>query len=93
MTNDEALARRAAQVEQEAEAAAGGKEHWQGAFKSLARKVESGDLTQAELVQKMGRQTAGGDLFYQGISESDEATWRAWRDAQPNRKRRIEKTR
>ena len=93
MTNDpnEALARRAAQVESEVEAFAGGKEHWQGAMKNLTRKVETGDLTQAELVHKMGKQSAAGDLFYQGMAESDESTWRAWRDAQPNRRRRIEK--
>ena len=59
---NEALARRAQQVEAEAQAYAGDEEVWKGALKSLTHKLETGELTPHELQQKLMKQSAAGDL-------------------------------
>jgi len=88
--NDEMLAQRAAEIEAQAKGAVG-EEHWKAAMRSLEEQVKTGSLTQHDLLQKMSRPDAASQLFNDGISNASEADWRAWRDAQPNRKRRIEK--
>ena len=88
-TNDDALARRAAQVEAEAKAN-GGEDTWKGIMKSLEQKIARGDMAPTELGHKLTRPNAASEIFNSSIADTDEATWRAWRDAQPKRKARID---
>jgi hypothetical protein len=87
--DDEALARRAAAVEAEAKAAYG-EDAWAGAMRSLTEQVKSGKLEQTDIVRKLNRENAATDLFYQAAGEMLEKDWRAWRDAQPKKRARID---
>jgi hypothetical protein len=83
------LARLANQAEVEGRAYAGSDEAWNAACKGLEAQIKAGNLSQADVVQKLGRPNAGAALFNDGIAASDEKSWRAWRDAQPHRAERI----
>jgi hypothetical protein len=89
MSNDDALAKRANQIE-EAARTAHGKDNWESALRSLGRQVADGKLEEGDLVKKMGRRDAVDQLFYEGIPNAEEKDWRAWRDSQPRRKARID---
>ena len=92
MTNEpiDPLARRASQVEAEGKSAFG-EENWNKAIQSVGRRMESGELTQGALLEKMARPNAASQIFYDGISQSSEEDWRKWRDSQPRRRERIER--
>lgn len=84
------VAQRAFQVEAEGKSAFG-EENWKKAIEGVGRQMEAGQLTPNQLQEKLARPGAAGTIFYDGIANASEADWRAWRDAQPNRRRRIEK--
>ena len=88
---NEALARLAQQRELEGRAAAGDEEAWKSAMGALERKMKAGDLAPEDLQRKLIKESAGGDIFYQGIAEADEASWRKWRDNLPRRRERIDR--
>jgi hypothetical protein len=89
--NDEALARLTAQREAEGRAFSGD-DAWKSAMGALEQKIKRGDLAPDELQRRLVKESAGSDIFYQGIADADEASWRKWRDSQPNRARRIEQS-
>jgi hypothetical protein len=76
------LARRAAQVEQEAKNTYG-EDNWASAMRSLERQVADGRLEGADIARKLTKPTAATDLFYQAVGEMSEQEWRAWR-SDPN---------
>jgi len=53
--------------------------------------MEAGQLTPTQLQEKLARPGAATTIFYEGMSAAPEAEWRAWRDAQPRRKERIDR--
>jgi hypothetical protein len=84
MTNDtvDPLMRRAEQIEAEG-GKIGGEETWKGVVEALGRKMVAGELSQAELQQRLARPNAAAEIFNSSIGDVDEATWRAWR-SDPN---------
>ena len=91
MSNDpnEALGRRAAQVE--AEGRAERKEHWDSAMRGIGRQMEAEKMTSADLIRRLEKRDAASSL-YDGIANSSEEDWRKWRDSQPKRRERIERS-
>jgi hypothetical protein len=90
-TNLDPIARRAVQIE-EAGKKAYGEANWKAAMDSLTKKMADGAVSQAELVHGLSRPDAAAQLFNNNIADSDEKSWREWRDSQPRRKSRIEAT-
>lgn len=86
------LARRAAEIEQQGKAEQG-EEAWTAAMRGIGQQLKDGKIDQTDLARKLGKADAAGQLFYDGISNADEKDWRAWRDAQPHRKARIDRCR
>lgn len=87
---DEMLARRAGEVESEGKRAHG-EENWQRAMRGVEQQLKNGAIDQTDLLRKLGKADAAGSLFNDGIANASEADWRAWRDAQPHSKARIDR--
>ena len=92
MTNEELLARRAAEIEAAGKAAEG-EANWARAMKGIEEQLKAGTIDQMDLVRKLGKSDAAGALLNDGIANASEKDWREWRDAQPRRKARIDSTR
>ena len=89
---DDPMVRRCAQVAIEGAVLSGAPEAWQGAVAALTKKVQAGEITQDDLARKLAKPNAAADIFFNNIADTDEATWRKWRDAQPRRAERIART-
>jgi hypothetical protein len=89
--NNDLLARRAAEVEQQGRA--GQKEHWESAMRGIEKQINADKMTSADLIQRLAKRDAAGSLFNDGIASASEEDWRKWRDSQPRRRERIERSR
>jgi hypothetical protein len=88
---DDAMQRRAAQVEQEARQRHGD-EAWAASMRALEVKMRRGDISPSDLERKLARENAASQLFNENIGDADEKDWRAFRDNLPDRRRWRDRT-
>ena len=89
-TNDHQLAQRAHAVDELGRQQYGDR-LWDGISKGVAKKMHDGRLTQTQLIDTINRPDAVEAVVYEGLPESDSATWDLYRNAGPKRAARNER--